>query len=151
MALDANGKMKHARYPPHPILSDYVDCLWTCERDFQAPGGVLEILPDSYIELVFGFGSPCWIEFGPSVQHVSRCFVVGLLDEPIRLRAEGVLKTVAARFFAWGFSPLLNLALQHRPSAIPQLGRFASLADEIERAVNRNDDQAATRHFVRRC
>jgi AraC-like DNA-binding protein len=136
--------MKHRQYPPHPLLSDYVKSLWTSERDFQPPNDMFELLPDSYIELVFSFGDRRQIEDGESVHEWPRCCVVGLMDRPIRLRAHGVVKTVAARFFAWGFFPLFDLEMPQLPNEIRQLkADWERLADEIAQAVQKDDDESA--------
>lgn len=44
-----------------PVLSKYINCLWTTRREFCPPSNMFEILPDSYIELVFCFGSQVYI------------------------------------------------------------------------------------------
>lgn len=101
--------MRHARYTPHPLLRKYVKYLWTSERDFQPPRDTLELLPDGTVELVFSYGGECRIDGGPSTYDLSRGYVIGLLDRPVRLRANGLVRSVAARFFAWGFVPLLQV------------------------------------------
>jgi AraC-like DNA-binding protein len=105
---------------------------------------MFELLPDSYIELVFSFGDRRQIEDGESVHEWPRCCVVGLMDRPIRLRAHGVVKTVAARFFAWGFFPLFDLEMPQLPNEIRQLkADWERLADEIAQAVQKDDDESA--------
>jgi hypothetical protein len=54
--------MNHWQYQPHAVLSPFVQCLWVSTEDFTDPNKVLEILPDAEIELIFGFGSPIWVE-----------------------------------------------------------------------------------------
>jgi AraC-like DNA-binding protein len=136
--------MKHKQYLPHPLLSDYVKSLWTSERDFQPPQDTFELLPDSYIELVFSFGNRQAIEDGEFVHDWPRCCVVGLLDRPIRLRARGMVRTVAARFFAWGFFPLFDLEMPQLPNGIRQLtNTWEQLGDEIAIAAQNDDDESA--------
>jgi AraC-like DNA-binding protein len=136
--------MKHGQYPPHPILSDYVKCLWTSERDFQPPDDTLESLPDIYIELVFAFGSRVQIDDGQLRRDLPRGYIIGLLDQPLRLSAHGVVKVVAARFFAWGFRPLFHFDLQPLPNAVHQLDTtWRHLTNHLEQAVLQDDDEAA--------
>ena len=136
--------MKHGQYPPHSILNDYVKCLWTSERDFQPPNDTLESLPDIYIELVFAFGSRVQVDDGQSRRDLPRGYIIGLLDRPLLLRAHGMVKTVAARFYAWGFSPLFNFNLQALPNAVHQLdAAWRHITDQLEQAVLQDDDEAA--------
>jgi AraC-like DNA-binding protein len=136
--------MEHKQYLPHPLLGDYVKSLWTSERDFQPPHDTFELLPDSYIELVFSFGDRQAIEDGESVHDWPRCCVVGLMDSPIRLRARGIVKTVAARFFAWGFFPLFDLDMAQLPNEIWQLNTtWERLGDELAVAVQNDDGESA--------
>lgn len=100
--------VRTGQYPPHPILSDTLACLWTAEHVLQPPHDVLDLLPDRYIELVFSFGGDAHVEWKDAVRPLPRCYLVGLLSEPCRLRARGTLKSVAARFYAWSFYPLLG-------------------------------------------
>jgi AraC-like DNA-binding protein len=134
----------HRQYQPHPLLRDYVKSLWTAERDFRPPNDSFELFPDSTMELVFSFGSPCQIDDGQSVRDLPPCYLIGLLDKPIRLHADGVVRSVAARFFAWGFFPLFNLDMPNLPSAVHQMdGAVQQLAFQIEQAVSNDDDESA--------
>ena len=55
-----------------------------------------------------------------------------------------MVKTVAARFYAWGFFPLFNLNLQALPNAVHQLdAAWLHITDQLEQAVLRDDDEAA--------
>ncbi len=47
---------------------------------------------------------------------------MGLLDRPLRLYEDGLMHTVAARFYAWGFAPLLGFTAGELPQAIRSLG-----------------------------
>jgi uncharacterized protein DUF6597 len=121
--------MKTHQYPPHPILSAYVKCLWTSERDDQPPHDVFEVLPDTDIELVFSFGGRTQIETTKTARTLPSCYLVGLLSKPCRLRSRGVVKTVAARFYAWGFNPLLGYDAEHLPILVRE--HIRALADTL--------------------
>jgi AraC-like DNA-binding protein len=135
--------MKHGMYPPHPVLADYIKCLWTTEHEFRTPNDALQVLPDSYVELIFSFGARWYGEDDQAARNL-RCYLVGLLDRPVRLRGEGVVKSVAARFYTWGFYPLLGREIQGAANAVRRLpAEWERLADQIEPAVLRDDAEAA--------
>jgi hypothetical protein len=127
--------MPHLRIAPYPTLRHAIDCLWLSERDF-ALDGALELLPDSEIELLFCFGAPCQIEDARGVHVMPRPCVLGPLDSPVRLRAEGIVRTAAVRFYAWGFLPFFDLdpaALQQTVSELPLVND--ALLDPLEAAI----------------
>ena len=123
---------------PHPLLAPYVKCLWRRERDFsQRPGG-FAITPDSYIELTVSIGAG-W-QIGGQLLPQPRICVVGLLDTPLQLIADGPLLTVGARCYAWGFAPLLGVAPRTPLQLLPQ---YQQLARSIGHALARGEHQAA--------
>ncbi len=67
----------------------------------------MDVLPDSYIEVIFNFGNDCHIDDAP----LPPCYAANLLEKPFRLSTSGVLKTIGVRFFAWGFSALTGISL----------------------------------------
>jgi AraC-like DNA-binding protein len=136
------------RYPPHPILKDYVHVLWASTRDFQPPGDVLEILPDSYVELVFSFGAPCQIDDGASLRPLPQCYLIGFADRPLRLRARGIVTSIAARLYLWGLVPLLGLDMPSLSQAVHLLdSSWSDLTDQIGQAMQRDDSEAAISHL----
>lgn len=140
--------MQNRQYSPHPVLSDYVQYLWTSERDFLPPLDVLDVLPDSFIELIFSSGSRCWIDDGQTARDLPHCYLVGMLDQPFRLRADGPVQTVAARFFAWGLHPLLGRALERPPTGMHDLDAcWPDLAAQIVQAVRQDDGDLAVAHL----
>jgi AraC-like DNA-binding protein len=94
--------------PPAPALAPYVATFWAVERTFRPADRPFAILPDSSIELVCFTGAQAWIDDGTSRQSLPSCYLVGLLDRPLTLRAEGTLRVAAARLFAWSLYPLLG-------------------------------------------
>ena len=140
--------MQNRQYSPHPVLSDYVQCLWTSQRDFLPPLDVLDVLPDSFIELIFSSGARCWIDDGRTARDLPRCYLVGMLDEPFRLRADGPVQAVAARFFAWGLHPLLGHMLTRPPNGMHDLDAcWPHLAAQIAQAMRHGDGNLAVAHL----
>lgn len=140
--------MKLRQYPPHPVLSDFVKSFWASVREFQPSDDVLEILPDSYVELVFSFGAPCQIEDGSSIHKLPRCYLIGFTDRPVRLRAHGTVKSIAARFYLWGVVALLGLDIHALTQAFHQLDPSRKgLTDQIEQAVQTDHYEAAINHL----
>ena len=123
-------------HPADPALRPYVESLWSVERAFAPPADTFTLLPDGHVELVFSAGArftiidaadelgPAAIEPSPGPARVApgsvlpRAYVVGLLDGPVRLRAQGTVRAVAARCHAWSVAPLLAPLLAPR-SAVP--------------------------------
>jgi AraC-like DNA-binding protein len=134
--------MKYQEYPPHPLLAEAVCCFWTSERDLQQLHGSLDVLPDTYIEIIFNSGAE-QIDDGRSTINMPACYVVGLLDKPFRLRGQSLLRTVAVRFFAWGFYPLVGVDLQPEQIIQPLDGEWQRLALEIHDALKNDGEQAA--------
>ncbi len=51
------------------------------------------------IEFVFSLGTPCYLRTEPAEQLLPTCYIVGLLDKTVQIRANGLLKTLRARFY----------------------------------------------------
>ncbi len=109
-------------YPVAPALRPYVRCLWSVERTFVPPADTFDLLPDRYVELVFTAGARFTIDAGPRTAGTStaespvlpRAYVVGLLDGPVRPRARGTVRAVAARCDAWSAAPIVALLVAPR-------------------------------------
>lgn len=146
--------MAHYQREPHPLLYDYLKCIWASERHFQPPHHAFEILPDSYIELIFTYGAPCLIQSGASSRRLPRCAVVGLLDQPLQLIASGVVRVVGARFYAWGFAPLLSGGALPQNALSPIDASWQELAASMEQTLATSTLERATeqleRHLVTR-
>jgi AraC-like DNA-binding protein len=136
--------MTHRQVLPHPILQDFIKSLWASQRHFQPPHQTFELLPDSYIELIFTFGAPCYIDLDGTWRAVPRCAVIGLLDKPVRFGADGLVQTIGARFFAWGFWPLFHNEIPRDPTPLhPLPAAWHALADRMAQAVERGDLEVA--------
>lgn len=133
----------HQRQPPPP-LDQHAQVLWTAERRFAPDGPGFDILPDSSVELIFHFGAPCWLDDGRQSRPAPRCYIVGLLERPLHLRADGLLQTVAARLFPWGLAPLLAEDLEAAPAPLRSLERpWPNLWAALETALRAEGPPAA--------
>lgn len=129
---------------PAPALANYVKEIWAVERDFSALPDGFEITPDSYVELVFSFGEGCAIEVGGVSRPMPRGFLLGLLDAPVRFRAAGLVRTVAARFYAWGFYPLFRRDMSGLVNQVQALdAEWGQVADQLTPLVHAGQLEAA--------
>ncbi len=113
--------MSYREYAPHPALAPYVKCFWTLERDLRGLENGFDILPDSFIEVLFNSTDVYQRENGAELVRLPPCYWVGLQDKPFRLHARGRLMTVGIRFYAWGFHPLLGSSPMDMPNQINPL------------------------------
>ena len=123
--------MRPRQVPPPPELSDAVQCLWMADRTFSENDPSFELLPDHNIELILSFGGKAWIESKGLRRDLPNVYVLGLLDQPMRYGADGRVRTVAARFHAWGFAPLFGLDWRAlpRPLVTPDVDWHGLLRD----------------------
>src|SRR5215510_13129197 len=93
---------KYQEFIPHATLQDSVKRFWILEKEYTAEDEIEEVIPDPCVELIFNFGS-AYSEIGGSpARELPNICLVGVLSKPLRLRARGLVKIVAVRFFAWG-------------------------------------------------
>jgi AraC-like DNA-binding protein len=137
--------MLQKEYAPHPILANYIKCLWISTHEYQSPEEIWDVYPDTYIELTFNFGRNAQIHLGQSLHPLPRCCIIGLLSKPFGLHADGELRTVSARFFAWSLYPLLGLGRGKPREVAQQLDEtWHGLADRIEQALQSSEESAIT-------
>lgn len=91
---------------PHPWLRTFVDSYWASARDLSRIGG-FTVTPDQTIELLF-CADPVTVIDARGRAALPVCSVIGLLDAPIRLESDGVLRCASARLHAWAKGPLLG-------------------------------------------
>ena len=102
---------KYQEFIPHSTLQDSVKRFWILEKEYTAEDGIEEVTPDAYVELILNVGSTYSVISGCAKRGLPNVCLVGLLSKPLRLKAEGLVKIVAVRFFAWGaFAFLKNAA-----------------------------------------
>jgi AraC-like DNA-binding protein len=92
---------KYQEFIPHATLQDVVKRFWILEKEYTADDNIEEVTPDACVELIFNFGSP-YIQNDSTRRELPKVCLIGLLSKPLRLQANGLVKIVAARFYAWG-------------------------------------------------
>jgi AraC-like DNA-binding protein len=100
--------MRHREFDPPAALRDAIKCFWHERRE-----GVFEVLPDGYAEIVFHAGGACTMDGSP----LPSPFVMGLLERPVLLHAEGPLDIFGIRCFPWTVYALLGLPPGHGETA----------------------------------
>ena len=100
--------VKYHEFIPHPVLQDCVKRFWIMERAYTAQACIEEVVPDACVELILNFGSP-YVQLGSTPRReLPKVCLVGLQRQPFLVQANGVVKIVAVRFFAWGVLPFLK-------------------------------------------
>ncbi len=99
---------KYQEFIPHAVLQDNVKRFWVLEKEYTAADDIEEVIPDPCVELIFNFGT-AYSEIGSSpTRKLPHICLIGVLSKPLKLRATGVVKIAAVRFFAWGALSLLK-------------------------------------------
>ena len=102
---------KYQEFIPHATLQDSVKRFWILEKEYTADDNIEEVTPDACVELIFNFGSPYSV-LGSSVKReLPNVCLVGLLSNPLKLEAKGLVRLVAVRLFAWGAIAFLKNAV----------------------------------------
>jgi len=102
---------KYQEFIPHSSLQDAVKRFWILEKEYGAEDGIEEVSPDACVELILNCGNPYSVISGSAKRELPNVCLVGLLNKPLRLKAEGLVKIVAVRFFAWGALNFLKNAV----------------------------------------
>jgi AraC-like DNA-binding protein len=103
--------IKYQEFMPHTVLQDYVKRFWILEKEYTAEDRVEEVIPDASIELILNFGS-AYVQTGSSSRQLPKVCLIGLLNKPLILQSDGIVKIVAVRFFAWGAFPFIRRETQ---------------------------------------
>ena len=100
--------IRYQEYIPHSVLQDYVKRFWILEKKYTPEDSFEEVIPDACIELILNFGSS-YVQSGgwSSPRRLPIASLIGLQSKPLLFQANGVVKIVAVRFFAWGLLPFL--------------------------------------------
>jgi len=99
----------HREFDPPAPLRDAIKCFWWHRRDADAAATAFEVLPDGYVEIIFTFGAACSVCRDEQWQHLPSPFMMGLLNQPATLRADGRLDILAVRCHPWAVFDLLGL------------------------------------------
>ncbi len=145
------------RAAPHPSLRRLVVEYWGMVRDLAAMGG-FTITPDCFGELICCVGDVVAIGEGGK-EGLPTCFMVGLLDGPLRIEAAGTVRCMAARLRPWAIGQLSAKAPDYRKSGWGDAGRiFGPRLARVSEMVARSDwhpltaifDDVLMREFERR-
>jgi AraC-like DNA-binding protein len=101
---------RYQEFIPHSTLQDFVKRFWILEKEYGAEDAIEEVTPDACVELILNFGNPYSVVSGSTKRELPNVCLVGLLTKPLILKAEGLVKIAAVRFFAWGALAFLKNA-----------------------------------------
>ncbi|WP_461065309.1 DUF6597 domain-containing transcriptional factor [Spirosoma horti] len=101
--------MQHQEFEPPSALQDTIKCFWYNSRDVGERESSFEVLPDSYAEIIFHFGSSCSLSTNGSLQPLPSPFMLGLLNQPVVFYTKNRLEIIGIRCFPWTVFDLLGL------------------------------------------
>jgi len=139
--------MLHRELEPPEELRDAIKCFWHNRRDFGEQPSSFEVMPDGYAEIIFYFGGPCRI----AARELPSPFMMGLLNRPVLVTAQGRFDIIGVRCFPWTVFDLLGL-----PSGADEVRAFdhpiAQLQPGLDRLMRggRTDEALAevARYFI---
>jgi AraC-like DNA-binding protein len=102
--------MKPQEIEPPEELQHAIKCFWHTTLDFGAQPSDFEVLPDGYAEIIFHFGPTCSVATAEGWQPLPSPFLMGLLNQPVRLRSTNRLDVIGVRCYPWTVFELLGLA-----------------------------------------
>ncbi len=140
--------MFYKEYKPHESLEEYVKCLWVLEKEYDSSNQCELVYPDSYFELLFSFGAGYELMSEKGLEKLSPVFLIGLLQKPLSLYCDGIVRIVCARFYPWGahlFFPRSVKTSNDTTSSIEF--KHGRIIEEIKTLVRRGDYDAAARHL----
>lgn len=136
--------IRYQEFIPHPVLRDDVKRFWILEKEYTAEDSIEEVIPDACIELILNFGAPYVQVRGSARRELSKVCLIGLLSKPLSLEAQGVVKFVAVRFFAWGALPFLKYEVRHGSTVELELDEaWHKLISQLAGKVKAGEYQAA--------
>ncbi len=128
---------------PPVSLSAYIKCFWSVKRSFAVSDRPVEILPDSYKELIFSFGSACILVEDHSERQLPVGFAVNLLDAPLYIRADGEIYIIGVRLY-----PFMCLGFLNAPQPIIDLPlQLLKLHAEISKITDQQPTEAVLKRF----
>jgi AraC-like DNA-binding protein len=101
--------MQHQEFAPPEDLRDTIKCFWYDSRDVGPLESGFAVLPDGYAEIIFHFGSGCSLVCDEGLQPLPSPFIMGLLDQPVRVITKNKLAILGIRCFPWTVFDLLGL------------------------------------------
>jgi AraC-like DNA-binding protein len=122
-----------------------VRCFWILEKEYTADAPIEEVTPDACIELILNFGVPYVLQTEDLTdREMPMAFLVSLQKKPLLFRAEGTVKLVATRFYAWGALPFLALDYQSSgPVTIATGDEWLNLSEKLKPRIAADDYDGA--------
>jgi AraC-like DNA-binding protein len=122
-----------------------VRCFWILEKEYTADAPIEEVTPDACIELILNFGVPYVLQTEDLTdREMPMAFLVSLQKKPLLFRAEGTVKLVATRFYAWGALPFLAFDYQSSgPVTIATGDEWLNLSEKLKPRIAADDYDGA--------
>jgi AraC-like DNA-binding protein len=137
----------HTEFAPQPSLLQDVKCFWTLEAT-QAHYNRREILPDSYVELIFNGGAPLvWEKPNGTTIALPHIFLKSLENKPLRFKVTGsCCQIIGMRLYPWTIADMITtiqpqnetpiIGLNHRWNALAHLLNYTLRHNGYEAAID---------------
>ncbi|MDR2009902.1 MAG: helix-turn-helix transcriptional regulator [Bacteroidales bacterium] len=129
--------MNYQTFEPDENLRTFVKCYWILENPEETYPEVQEIVPDGCMEMIFHCADlyEQYDENGTSIIQ-PRCFVIGQLTRPLKIKPTGETKIFSVRFHPEGFMPFATIPIkemENRAVSLKEL--FGKDGYEIEQKI----------------
>jgi len=99
----------HREFEAPAPLRDAIQCFWHHVRLAEEAASPFEVLPDGHVEIIFTFGGACSVARDGAWQRLPSPFMMGLLNQPATLRADGRIEILGIRCRPWAVFDLLGM------------------------------------------
>lgn len=101
--------MHYRKFEPPEELHGTIECFWHARLEFGEHQSSFEVVPDSYVEIVFHFGDACSISYDGALQPLPSPFLMGLFNQPVHISTKNRLEVIGIKCFPWTVFDLLGL------------------------------------------
>jgi AraC-like DNA-binding protein len=144
----ACASIKYKEFIPHTVLQDDIKRFWILEKEYTPEVPTEEVTPDACIELILNFGSAYVQISGAAPRQLPEVCLFGLQSSPLLFQASGVVKIVAARFFAWGTLSFLKHKVQPGGTEDVELDQaWRGVISKMRAKVHSDEYQKAVEEF----
>jgi AraC-like DNA-binding protein len=91
-------------------LREAIRTFWYNRIEFSERSSGFEVQPDGYAEIIFHFGDGCSVFYEGQWQPLPSPVLIGLLNQPVLLRATSRVEIIGIRCFPWSVFELLGLS-----------------------------------------
>ncbi len=123
--------MRYREIKPSRLLSQFIECFWTLEREAtNVPAEPERILPDGCVELILNFGSP-FREVRDDGRQESQpnFFLVGQMTRPIVISSTGHVELIGIRFHPGGTLPFFKIPMNQLTNRTVEISALSSTFD----------------------